>query len=251
MVYILAASSLSHALKPKNSKHRKLLLPSVTAIPGLSFNLNSRNAEKNNRNACDNGQLKDRSDFVIWHDNLNNYITPQKRTKDNRPCDVDELVAFLQRHSDRIKAIVYCQRYGAEHIFEQLLKSGNLVIQSTKHLVSIRTQKNTNIISRYFQLHQDPEIALKSLGLVLKHQSKLRKLLKENMGKRELCKNQREQGKSECSVISDNISSFSSPEDFHKPSAMLKLPRCWLRNILQKRDCWKPYLDYESNVCMY
>ena len=192
MVHILAASSLFHALRPKNSKHPKLLLPSVTAIPGLSFNPNSRNAEKNVRNAWDKGHLKDRSDFVIWHDTLNNSITPHKRTNDNRPCDVDELVAFLQRHSDRIKAIVYCQRHGAKNILKQLLKSGILVIQSTKHLVSRRKQKNTNVISRYFQLHQDPDIELKSLGLVLKHQSNLRKLLKKNRGKRKLCKNQRE-----------------------------------------------------------
>ena len=71
MVHYLAAGSLFNALKPKNSKHRKLLLPSVTAIPGLSFKPNSRNAEKNIRNAWDKGRLKDRSDFVIWHDTLN------------------------------------------------------------------------------------------------------------------------------------------------------------------------------------
>ena len=100
------------------------------------------------------GHLKDRSDFAIWHDTLNNSITPHKRTNNNRPCDVEELVAFLQRHSDRIKAIVYFQNYGAKNILKQLLKSGILVIQSTKHLVSRRKQMKTNIISRYFQLHQ-------------------------------------------------------------------------------------------------
>ena len=82
------------------------------------------------------------------------------------PCDVEELFAFLQRHSDRIKAIVYYQRYSAENILEQLLKSGILLIQSAKHLVSRRKQKNATIISRYFQLHQDPEIELKSLGVL-------------------------------------------------------------------------------------
>ena len=42
-----------------------------------------------------------------------------------------------------------------------------------------------------------------------------------------------------------------SPEVFYKPSTMVKLPRCLLRKILLKRDCWKPYLDYENNVCKY
>ena len=32
---------------------------------------------------------------------------------------------------------------------------------------------------------------------------------------------------------------------------MLNLPRSWLRKILQKRDCLKPYLDYENNVRKY
>ena len=41
---ILVASLLFHALKPKNSKHSKQLLPTVTAVPGLSFNPNSYNA---------------------------------------------------------------------------------------------------------------------------------------------------------------------------------------------------------------
>ena len=75
MVHILAASSFFHALKPKNSKHPKLLLPPVTAIPGLSFNPNSRNAENNIRKVWHKGQLKDRSDFVIWYDALKNSIT--------------------------------------------------------------------------------------------------------------------------------------------------------------------------------
>ena len=94
MVHILLASWLFHALKPINSKHRKLLLLSVTANPGLSFNTNYRNAKKNMINAWDKGHLEDRTDFVIWHDTLNNSITPHKRTNDNRPCDVEELVAF-------------------------------------------------------------------------------------------------------------------------------------------------------------
>ena len=135
MLHILTASSLFHALKPKNSKHPKLLLPSLTAIPGLSFNPNSRNAEKKIRNAWHKSQLKNCGAFVSWHDALNNSVTPHKRTNDNRPCDVEELVAFLQRHSDSIKAIVYCQNYDAKNILKQLLKSGILVIQSTKHLV--------------------------------------------------------------------------------------------------------------------
>ena len=144
-MHILAASSLFRVIKPKNSKHLKLLLPSVTAKMGFSLNPNSRNTEKNMRNACDEDHLKDRSDFVIWHDILNNSITTHKQTNDNRPCDVEELVSFLPRHSDRIKAIIYCQRYGATNKLKQQLKSGILVIQSTKHLVSRRKQKNTTL----------------------------------------------------------------------------------------------------------
>ena len=206
MVLILAASLLFHALKPKNSKHRRLILPFVTAIPDLSFNPNSRNGKKNIRNAWENGHLKNYSDFKIGHDTLNNSITPHKWTNDSRPCYVVELVAFLQGHSDRIKATVYCQRFGAENIQEQLLKSGILVIHSTKHLVSRRKQKKTNIISRCFQRNQDPEIEPKSLGSVLKHQSNLGKLLKKRGGKENCAKINGRRGKSRFWLVSDSIS---------------------------------------------
>ena len=55
-------------------------------------------------NAWDKDHLKDRSDFVIWHDTLNNSITPHKRTNDNRQCDVEELFPFynvIRRESRR------------------------------------------------------------------------------------------------------------------------------------------------------
>ena len=82
MVHVLVANSFFYALKTKKSKHRKHLLSSVTATPGLSFNSNSRNAgnaRKNIRNAWDKGHLKVRSDFVILSDTLNNSIKPHKR----------------------------------------------------------------------------------------------------------------------------------------------------------------------------
>ena len=140
MVHILATSSLFHALTTKNSKHPKLLLPSLTIIPGLSFNSNSGNAKKNIRIAY----LKDRSDFAIWQDTLNNSITPHKRTNDNRPYDVEELVAFLQRHSDRIKATVHCQSYGAKKKhFKTAVKIGNFS-DPVNEAFGVKTEANEN-----------------------------------------------------------------------------------------------------------
>ena len=124
-MHILAASSVFRVIKPKNSKHLKLLLPSVTANLSFSLNPNSRNTEKNMRNACDEDHLKDRSDFVIWHDILNNSITTHKQTNDNRTCDVEELVSFLQRHSDRIKAIIYCQKVWRNKQVKTAVEIGN------------------------------------------------------------------------------------------------------------------------------
>ena len=77
------------------------------------------------RNAWDEDHRKDRSDFVIWHDILNNSITTHKRTNDNRPCDVEELVSFLQRHSDRIKAIIYCQNVWRNKHVKTAVEIGN------------------------------------------------------------------------------------------------------------------------------
>ena len=125
------------------------------------------------------------------------------------------------------------------------------MIQSTKHLVSRRKQKNTNIISRYFQLHRDPDIELKSLGLVLKYQSNLRKLLKKNRGKGNFAKINGRQRKSKSSVASDSIFWCSLTGGLSQIFSYALTAKMLVAKSLQKRDCWKPYLDYENNVCKY
>ena len=51
-------------------------------------------------------------------------------------------------------------------------------------------------------------------------------------------------------MVSDSIS-WCSLTGLSTTFSYAKLSRCWLRKNLQKKDCWKPYLDYENNVCKY
>ena len=98
LFYVNLARSTWNIYRLKNSAYfgGKFAFPSLKTanFPGISCNPKSRNAENNIRNAWDKGHLKDRSDFVICHDTLNNSIAPHKRTNDNRPCDVEVLVVF-------------------------------------------------------------------------------------------------------------------------------------------------------------
>ena len=47
MVYILAASSVDHALDTLNPENRKTLEEKIFSIPGLSLNPNTKNPQKN------------------------------------------------------------------------------------------------------------------------------------------------------------------------------------------------------------
>ena len=47
MVYILAASSVDHALDTLNSETRKTYNEKIFSIPGLSLNVNTKNPKKN------------------------------------------------------------------------------------------------------------------------------------------------------------------------------------------------------------
>ena len=78
MVHIVAASSLHRAIATLPYLIKRELKPKVTTIPGLTFNPRAKPL-KNLRNLLEKGCLKDVRDIIIWHDVLNNTITPPQR----------------------------------------------------------------------------------------------------------------------------------------------------------------------------
>ena len=74
MVFILAASSLHHALETLNPDAKEQFKVKTYTIPGLSLNPNTKNPRKIVQNLLAK-DLKDKKDIVIWHDALNNSIS--------------------------------------------------------------------------------------------------------------------------------------------------------------------------------
>ena len=74
MVFILAASSVDHALETLPSEKRNQYEEKIFSIPGLSLNPKTKNPRKIVQNLLSK-DLKEKNDVVIWHDVLNNSIS--------------------------------------------------------------------------------------------------------------------------------------------------------------------------------
>ena len=77
MVFIVAASSVHHAVDALSLEQESKYKDKINAIPGLSPNLYAKNPKKNVRNLVSK-DLKDKTKNIVWHDVLNNSICRQK-----------------------------------------------------------------------------------------------------------------------------------------------------------------------------
>ena len=94
MVFILAASSLHHALETLSPEQKEQIKEKTYTIPGLSLNPNTKNPKKVVQNLLSK-DLKDKKDIVIWHDVLNNSIS--KHDSNNfRALSVLDLIETLK-----------------------------------------------------------------------------------------------------------------------------------------------------------
>ena len=151
MVFIVGASSLRNTLNGLSYQEKKLLLGSHYHWGGLSFNVRTLERSKLLQNLLNvGGDLCKKSNLVIWHDVINNTITPFKQTK---ACHVSELIDILLQYKDRFAAIVYIKRFGAPLCLEDLRSTGIVVIDAFKQLISHRNRKSHNLINEFFKLH--------------------------------------------------------------------------------------------------
>ena len=106
MVFILAASSLHHAIKTLTQAlqdhHKKINY----ALPGLSFNPNAVKVRKTAQFQLSNF-FRDKKRIVIWHDVVNNSMS-RHRNNSNKPLTPLKLIAVLEEYQERIEAVVYC-----------------------------------------------------------------------------------------------------------------------------------------------
>ena len=186
MVFILAASSLHHALETLTPDEKELYENKIFSIPGLSLNNNTKNPRKIVQNLLSK-DLKDKKNIVIWHDVLNNSIS-RHDSNNFRALSVSELIEVLKTLQDKLSALVYCHRYRTPDIFEQLrgqeadldIKVFNIV----KDFISLKKQKDTELLKQFKALHQSPELELKNLNFLLRKENDLSSITEKSRPKR-------------------------------------------------------------------
>ena len=118
MMYILAASSVHHAIDALSSEQQSKSKDKIYAIPSLSLNPYAKNPRKIVQNLLSK-DLKDRTEIVVWHDVLNNSICRIK-SHNYRPVSVPDLTNVLKTLQDKLSALVYCQRDRTPDKFDSL-----------------------------------------------------------------------------------------------------------------------------------
>ena len=121
MVFLLAASSLHHAIKTFPQALQDHYKKRIYALPGLSFNPNAVKVRKTAQFQLSHF-FRDKKRLVIWHDVVSNSLS-RHRSNNNKPLTPSQLIAVLEEYQERIEAIVYCPREGTPDIYEQLKRS--------------------------------------------------------------------------------------------------------------------------------
>ena len=182
-MHIFGASSLAAAVNTLNGgvfKRRR----SLTAIPGLHL------VQRSARFPCKTVQYQLRKQLrlhkhtlnfqiVLWHDTINNSITPHSSNFYN-PLSPQELVKALRALPCPVSAIVYCHRTNSPPIFD-LLRQNFLTVHAVQHLLSHRKLKNNALLRKYSELHLDISLEIRMFFLISKHISDLRQLTKKKI----------------------------------------------------------------------
>ena len=155
MVYILAASSVDHALDTLNLETRKTYKEKIFSIPGLSLNPNTKNPKKIVQNLLSK-DLAENSDIIIWHDVLNNSISKHE-SNNYRALTVPQLLETLKSIENKLRALVYCLRFRTPNILPKLKeieKTTNIEVFSiVDDFISTRKQKDPDFLKKLKALH--------------------------------------------------------------------------------------------------
>ena len=129
--------------------------------------------------------LLNRKRIVIWHDVINNSITPH-RSNNNRPLSPEQLIETLKKlkSNGQIEAIVYTRRAGTPDLSIDLRQTGILILEATKNLSSRRKQANFEYLYQLTKVHPETHIDLKLVTTVLLNCQNFRKLIKKKRSKK-------------------------------------------------------------------
>ena len=173
---------------PRNPKPRKPKKNNekVYSLPGLSLNVNTKNPKKIVQNLLSK-ELSDKTDIVIWHDVLNNSISKHE-SNNFRPLTVPQLLEILKFFENKLRALVYCQRFRTPNILpnlKEIEKTTNIKVFSiVDDFISTRKQKDPDFLKNLKALHQIPEIELKHIDFLLRKESELNSITDKSRPKR-------------------------------------------------------------------
>ena len=184
-MHIFGASSFAAAIQclPGGVFRRRQHL---TALPGLHLNhLSAKFPHKTlqyqlhhlKRLQHTTTQPPSRLKVIIWHDVINNSLTPHSSNY-HTPLSPQALLHTLSALPCDIVAIVYCQRTGSPDVFH-LLQQSFLVLHPVKYLLSHRKQHTPSIVQKYRLLHLDIRIELHIFFLLSRHLHNLTSLPKK------------------------------------------------------------------------
>ena len=171
MVFIVAASSLHHALDTIPSEKRLAYKEKIFTIPGLSLNCHAKNPQKIVQNFL-RQDFAEKTEIVIWHDVLNNSL-PKHKSNNFRALSVSELLEILKSLENKLRALVYCHRIRTPDI-SHVLKTQNVpVFRIETDFFSTRKQNDPQILKELKAIHQRPEFELKYLDIILRKETDL------------------------------------------------------------------------------
>ena len=186
MVFIVAASSVDHALDTLNPENRKDYNAKIFSIPGLSLNPNTKNTQKIVQNLLFK-DLAEKTDIIIWHDVLNNSISKHE-SNNYRALTVPQLLDILKSFENKLRALVYCHRFRTPNILpnlKEIEKTTNIKVFSiVDDFISTRKQKDPDFLKKLKALHQSPEIEIKHIDFILRKESELDAIIDKSRPKR-------------------------------------------------------------------
>ena len=176
-MFIVAASSLHHAIQtlPKNS--RKRLNTYVLAIPGATLQTFVRNRNKS-LSFLLQYPLRKTENIILWHDIINNTIS-QHKSNFYKLCSPQELIGSVLKLKHRLSAIIYCQRIGTPNVLQQLPSTGVLVIDLVNDLLPARQVRKQFFLEEFRQLHQKANLELRTLTIIRRYQNQLHRFTKK------------------------------------------------------------------------
>ena len=113
MVFVVAASSVHHALEIRKTYNEK-----IYSVPGLSLCPNTKNPRKIVQNLLSK-DLAEKTDIVIWHDVLNNSISKHE-SNNYRALTVPQWLDILKSFENKLRALAYCHQFRTPNILPKL-----------------------------------------------------------------------------------------------------------------------------------